>query len=638
MLESGYRISDLNKVPTNGKDCTQKYKIALDETYMLGYAHTIYGIKYNRNNYRIPLASLRDDIKWYIGIESLVAPWSEQMKFWHGWWNDTANKNRSYVYEWQPEESNHPHYMPEKFADLENSYYVIKDAPFPYETEDCNNREGKGEVTPKTNIEGDNYESTNKPLAAADPYPDSNKFVLKSYVDERLASKRLIDVETEFWVRDYDCSYVVRADVLKAAEELAMAEDSENGHVTFKIHYPDKFEERIKNNNLEFTLMVEGVQDETGAYIPAIERNVSWELYDSLGERLTICWLNKTDEDVTIIPTLHEERLYDNARYMLFTFRTITDYVENHDKIEIVDGKEEKTGEYTKASYMVYAACENMLYRNRAVTTVNNEIVEHLNVTSEDGSVVITETFVSGEMTIDLSVQIPDEQMKYDVISPDDSVLITKIVNGLETTFELQVPKPELMEILSSETVKVKEEIADGVKYYTLNAIQPTFSSHDSSINITKTGLSSWDLTAAIEIEAGKNITINKENNTYIINGTDQPDQVSIDIILKPLGNTLSFKAAKNEAYYATGSPTVNYTNSNLLENEVVTTKLYLSTKDNTDYAIVNGNIDWVMRHENTSPHFLPGRLYCISLTSLPDFINGTGRKVKGSIDWFQIL
>lgn len=630
MLESGYRISDLNRVPTNGKECTQKYKIALDETYMLGYAHSIYGIKYNRNNYKIPLGALRDDIKWYIGVESLVAPWSEQMKFWHGLWNDTANKNRSYVYEWKPEESNHPHYMPEKFADLENSYYIIRDAPFPYETDDCNNRGEKGEIIPPTNVEGENYDSTNKPLVAADPYPDSNKLVLKSYVDERLASKRLIDVNTEFWVRDYDCNYVIRAESLIADEEA-------NGSATVKIHYPDKFEDRVKNNNLEFTLMVEGVEISEGVWGPAIKNNASWELYDSAGERLTICWLNKTDEDVTIIPNLIEERLYDNARYMLFTFRTITDYVENLDKIEVVDGKEEKTGEYTKAHYMVYAACENMLYRNRAVTTINNEIVEHLNVTSEDGSVTITEIFESGQMTIDLSVDLGEDSNIYTLVSPDNTVIINQTVEGLHTTYELSVPKRETLELLSSDTVKVTENVIDEVNFVTLHAVQPTLRSSDNSINITKTAKTAWDLTSNVTLTAGSNIEINKEDNNYIIS---QIEGISIDIILKPLPTTISFKNAKNEVYHTSAlTPTVAYNTEGLKQDEVVTTKIYLNTKDNTQDARITGNIEWVMSHTSTeSPYFKPGRLYCISLTTIPDFINGTGRNVKGRIDWFQVL
>jgi hypothetical protein len=152
MLESGYRISDLDRIPVTNANNNQKSKIAIDDTYMLGYANTVYGINYNRNNYRIPLTSIRDDVKGYIGIESLVAPWSEQMKFWHGNWNNIANKNKSYVYEWEESEKLHPHYMPDKFADLENSYYLIKDAPFPFESQELNNR-NFGEITPAVNIE-----------------------------------------------------------------------------------------------------------------------------------------------------------------------------------------------------------------------------------------------------------------------------------------------------------------------------------------------------------------------------------------------------------------------------------------------------------------------------------------------------
>ena len=631
MLETGYKISDLNNIPVTGAECIQKNKIALDETYMLGYAHSIYGIKYNRNNYKIPLKSIRDDLKGYIGIESLVAPWSEQLKLWHGLWRDAASKNRSYVYEWQESEANHSHYMPEKFADLENSYYIIRNAPFPYETEDCNNRGERGEIIPELNIEGENIISTNKKLEASDPHPSSNKLVLKDYVDERLASKRLIDVKTEFWVRDYDCNYVIRSKELIDAAKMAKTDDP----ITIKIHYPDKFEERVKNNNLEFTLMVEGIETEEGSgiYKPAISNLVKWELYDSQSKQLNICWLNKTDKDEIIIPNIHEERLYDNARYILFTFRTITDKVENFDKIEIIDGKEEKTGEYTKAFYAVYAACENMLYRNRALTTINNEIVEHLHFVSTDNSVIINKEFESGTLILDTVVN----QDTYDVVSPDNSVIIDTVKNGKHTSFEISVPKqekPKEIEIVSSPSVEVKEIHTKDTKYYQFEVQHPELVRGDSGITI-KDQDGSWLI--------GTNISLESSNNNINIEEIENNDNKGWKISAKnvqlvELPEIIDFSIARHEVYKVSNTAEINSLTDNLEENETVTTKIYFNTSGNINDVYITGEVEWVMTKDNFSPAFKPNKLYCISITALPNFIAGSGYKVLGRIEWFQNL
>lgn len=658
MLESGYKISDLPSIPFSGIDGEQKNKIAFDDTYMLGYANTVYGIKYNRNNYKIPLSAIREDIRGYIGIESLVSPWSEQMKLWHGVWNDNASKNRSYVKVWNESEKNHPHYMPQKFADLENSYYIIKNAPFPYETKDCNNRE-RGEVIPTLNVKGENYNSTNKILSEADPYADSNKIVLKSYVDERLAAKRLIDVKTEFWVRDYDCNYVIRANELKEATKTMALDDK----LVIKIHYPKSFEERIKNNNLEFSLLVEGVEtaEGSGVYKPAISNLAVWEMYDADGNKLNICWLNKTDKDEIIIPNLHEERLYDNARYIIFKFKTVTDIVENFSKFETINGKEEKVDEYTKAKYSVYAACENMLYRNRAVTTVNDNIVEHLHIISSDKTVTVNDKFNSGTLTVDLSVT---DLPTYDIISSGDNVIIDKTVEGNDTTFNISVVKPKEIEILSSKTVKVNEIHSDNTKYYSLDIDGIDIIPNGTGITVERAGNiweigtnltieagdnvtveetiadnnKNWRISAicnadSLQIEGGNNIDVSKEDGIYIIS---QIEENSNTVILKDLPQEISFKAAKNEIYKTSTVSALSFNFDGLKEGESVTTKLYFKTPA-SDSKIL-GNIQWVMTRDNISPVFKANRLYCISFTALPDFINGTGYKVFGKVDWFQIL
>lgn len=645
MLETGYKISDLDIIPFSDTSGTYKNKISLDETYMLGYAHTIYGIKYNRNNYRIPLSAIRNDIKGYIGIESLVAPWSEQLKLWHGVWNDTALKNRSYVYQWIEEDANHPHYMPEKFSDLENSYYIIRNAPFPYETEDCNNRGERGEITPELNTEGENIITTNKKIEAADPYPDSNKLVLKSYVDERLAAKRLIDVTTDFWVRDYDCTYVIRA----AELQKAVSTLTEDETLTIKIHYPSSFEERIKHNNLEFKLLIEGIETENGSgtYMPAIKNLIDWELFDAFGNKLTICWLNKTHKDEIIIPNIHEERLYDNARYISFNFKTVTDVIENFDKIEIVDGKEAKTGEYTKAKYSVYAACENMLYRNRAVTSVNNTIVEHLHFTSIDNSVIINNTFESGKLTLDLAVNqdIPE----YDIISPDNSVIINRVENGNDTLFELNVIKPKEIELLSSDTVKVIEKHTDKTKYYTFEVKQPQLLPLDAGIIVESNGIN-WQLGSNLTLKGGDNVNIEEIDtdsekgwfisvNTPGGGGGGGEAQEVLPIQLVDLPAVLDFKEAKYKVYKASGTPAFECNTDSLDYNETVSTKLYLNTAaNNEEIQVINDMLQWVMTKDNLSPYFKPDRLYCISLTALHDFIHNTGYKILARVDWFQNL
>ena len=43
MSELGYKISDLDVIPLTGKDCDYPGRIAIDNTYFMGYAHTVFG-------------------------------------------------------------------------------------------------------------------------------------------------------------------------------------------------------------------------------------------------------------------------------------------------------------------------------------------------------------------------------------------------------------------------------------------------------------------------------------------------------------------------------------------------------------------------------------------------------------------
>ena len=71
MSELGYKISDLDIIPLTGKDCEYPGRIAIDNTYFMGYAQTVFGTRYNTHNYQIPLSALRKDFVGYIGIETL---------------------------------------------------------------------------------------------------------------------------------------------------------------------------------------------------------------------------------------------------------------------------------------------------------------------------------------------------------------------------------------------------------------------------------------------------------------------------------------------------------------------------------------------------------------------------------------
>ena len=302
MLDSGFRISDLNNIPVNGKDGKFKNRIALDNTYLLSYAHTVYGINYNKQNYKIPLNSIRNDIKGYIGIESLVAPWSEQMKLWHGSWKDMSSRNKSYVYQWTDNDKLHEHYNPDKFADKSNSYFIIKDVPYPYESGELNNRD-KGEKTASELNDGLAYanNSINVPIKDADPHPDTNKLVTKAYIDERLASKRLVEVGTDFYVRDYDCTYIIRAEDIRQA----------NFDNCIKIHYPESFNKIALHNKIKFSVLVEGIWSSSeNKWIPATNSDVNWKFFDFENIEVAAIWLNNNENTPVQIS---EKYLYDNA-------------------------------------------------------------------------------------------------------------------------------------------------------------------------------------------------------------------------------------------------------------------------------------------------------------------------------------
>lgn len=409
MLESGFRISDLKNIPVHKHDCPFRDKIALDNTFLLSYSHTIYGINYNRQNYKIPLNSIRDDIKGYIGVESISRPWSGQLKLWQGSWTST-DKNKSYVYVWKEQERNDVNYTPEKFNDLENSYFIIKDCPFPFETGDLNNRD-RGEKAASELSEGIAYtnNSINTPIKAADPCPDSNKIVTKSYIDERLASKRIIEVATDFYVRDYDCTYIIRASEL------------ENFDKNFKIRFPESFNKRALHNKIEFSILVEGIWDTNKQkWVPAISDKTSWSFFNSEGENVNVVWVNN-DSNTPV--QISEEYLYENAQYLIFRFETATDSIDATPILETIDEQTLVTDYKTEANYKVFITCENLLYRNSGTNIVNNHKGIALNIGSKDNSVKISTEQSGSTIDIDLSVKVTDDT---EIKSADNYISVLK--------------------------------------------------------------------------------------------------------------------------------------------------------------------------------------------------------------------
>lgn len=423
MLDSGFRISDLNNIPVNGKDGKFKNRIALDNTYLLSYAHTVYGINYNKHNYKIPLMSIRDDIKGYIGIESLVAPWSEQLKLWHGSWQHPAARNKSYVYQWTEDDKLHEHYAPKKFNDKENSYYIIKDAPFPYESGELNNR-NRGEKSSSEISEGLGYANTsiNVPIKAADPHPDTNKIVTKAYIDERLASKRLVEVSTDFYVRDYDCTYIVRSEDIK---------NNKSGCI--KIRYPESFNKRALHNKIEFSVLIEGVWSTAkNKWVPAITTDTNWKFFNSEGNEIEITWLNNTDNTPVQIS---EEYLYDNAQYLVFRFETVTDDISFAPITENIEGEDIVSEYKTTANYKVFANCENLLYRATGIKILNNLEGIAANIKSSDNSIKVQTTQSGSNVNVDLTTI----DTKTTIESPDKSVDIEKVTSGSNIKYNLSV-------------------------------------------------------------------------------------------------------------------------------------------------------------------------------------------------------
>ena len=633
MNDLGYRISDLKSIPVTSSDDKLKNKIAFDNTYLLSYSHTVYGINYNKQNYKIPLTALRDDLKAYIGVESLVAPWSEQMKLWHGVWYDATSRNKSYTYVWKPEDFADAYYSPEKFSDLENSYYIIKDAPFPYESGELNNRE-KGEIEAIVLDDG-TVKSVNLPIKAEDKYPESNKIVTKKYIDERLASKRIVEVSTEFTVRDYDCTYIIRSEELIKAEAAATP-------VTIKITFPEAYNARILHNKLAFDILLEGVKQDN-VWKPAIVEDVNWEFYSSNSTLLNHVWLNNSTNQ---LPHVNNENLYGNAQYIIFRVESITDHIETSEIRENIAGVNVLTGHEATPIAEVYILCENSLYRaGDGIKYANDEMGDTLTIKSSDNTAIVGTELAGGEIIVDLKTDIrpkdnlvkidkPTAAKKYwdvsidtnklpiiDISSKDNSIIIDDSTNS----YDISINKDELpvIDITSNN---------DSI------TIDNSTNSYDLSINL--------DNLPKTQIE-GDNTFIEasqrSSDNVWVI--SLDGDSIRPKKIMQPVPSlgTIELANSYDKQYYSSEpNLDLSFDPFGFPYNESININLfYKPTADGTISGYLNGSaagdLKWAMNTE--SPIFKTNRLYSITFTYIPsfgDFLNTS--RIIGRVNWFKDL
>ena len=131
-------------------------------------------------NYQIPIQTLRDDFKGYLGIENAKGTWQNTIRIWSGNWIDIENRENSYVYQWKYDERGNLDYIADKWGDEEDvdKIFLLRNAPIPFEE------------------------------PQQDPNPKSNKFVDKKYIDDRFNGIRKISVTGEtLAIRPYSCVY-----------------------------------------------------------------------------------------------------------------------------------------------------------------------------------------------------------------------------------------------------------------------------------------------------------------------------------------------------------------------------------------------------------------------------------------------
>lgn len=620
MSTLGYKISELDIIPLTGKDCEYPGRIAIENTHFMGYAHTVFGTRYNTHNYRIPLSALRDDFKGYIGIESVNGKWTTPTKLWSGKWEDN-HVNTSYIKVWEHDEYNHPYYNADKFKDLEHTYYIVQDLPYPFEENSITNRT-KGEKEAIIDDALGLELSINKPIAAADPYPNSHKIPTKAYVDERLASKRIIEVGTDFYVRDYECTYIIRADDIKNASVI-------------KIHYPKEFETRLLHNRIEFNILIEGVETEGGWKSAADGREIIWELYNGdtlLNDKLI--WLGNSNNTL-VNYVIGQSGYYGNARYIKFRLETVTNHNEVVDDAPLII--DDKTYDRKKVvpDYCIYLSCENLLYKAAEVD---------VNITS-DGTISI-----SGNSKIGYTLSTTHTSVK--------AGALTKVSkNGSTYTVESKLNAGSGININSS-TGEISTNLIAGdnisISGNKISANIPPLPDipEETEIESTDTSLLEvnkengvWKLAPKV-----KNLTISAANNYITLKPGTNSYSIGFDET-KLYGNrktiaastTLSIHSLDTTIYYSSVDNLtlkLDFTNSNAATAAKQFTLIYSPTSDskivisNTNYGSKSITTKWAMKKDSDiSPTFIGGRTYSITFTYITKSENNA--LLIGAIDWF---
>lgn len=645
MSELGYKISELDVIPLTGKDCDYPGRIAIENTHFMGYARTVFGTRYNTHNYQIPLSALRKDFTGFIGLEGLNAKWTIPTKIWSGKWKDN-NVNTSYVKLWKPSEANLPYYNKEKFSDLNNSYYIIQDLPFPFEegsnTNRGTNENGKnlGEKDAVTNDEFNIVTSINLPIAEADPAPDSHKIPTKSYVDERLAAKRIVEVGAEFWVRDYECTYIIREADIKTASAV-------------KIHYPAAFAKRLLHNRIEFNVLVEGHFNGNKWESAVPEKDIPWELYE--GDTLLnnkLIWLGNAD-NALVSDVIGDSGYYQNARYLKFRLETVT----NENKL--VEGEtlySEGRAYPTKKiipDYCIYLTCENLLYKagetDISITSSNNKLSVSgnsrigytltNNVTVESGNNQIT--VVPSGATFKIYGNVKSNlKGGTNIEVTSDGTINSTLKGGANINIDNEG------RINSSFTAGNNIEISNtGVISAVIPAVDipdaPAINSSNKSITVTG-GASGWDL------------KVNHSGDDYIklTESNDDTTGTKYSFNINKLYNiretvasssTLKIHELDNKIYYSTtNNLTLNlsFANSTNATNAKKFTLIYNPTSNsNITISNIGGSksitTKWAMKENNPtiSPVFIGGRTYSITFTYIST--STTAGLLFGAIDWF---
>lgn len=182
---TGIKIS---QYPTALVDTTNRKNKLQHEHYLMSYADTNFGTTTIYKNYKVPVSSLRNDFKSFIGIENAKGDWKNNIKLWFGEWSD-SNKNNSYIYNWEDKENGQDDYIANKFGIVDDGidrFFIVKNAPIPCEFT----------------------------LSNADPNVKSTKIVDKKYIDDRFNGIKVINVQGNVLnIRPYSCLYQYNSEV-----------------------------------------------------------------------------------------------------------------------------------------------------------------------------------------------------------------------------------------------------------------------------------------------------------------------------------------------------------------------------------------------------------------------------------------